>query len=301
MLWSRLGPWDTAELDRLLWDERRLFEWNAFVYPMEDLPLWQSRMRRFFRGDTARDRAVRSWLARNEPARRHVLRELRKRGPLLGRELDDRSTPLWNSTTWFGNRSLSQLLEVMNMRGEIAVAGRRGGQRLWDLADRWYPRAQAVRPTEAERRIAANEVRALGIARRGDGIDVRVRGVPGRWVIDPDALERVDDPVPDRTALLSPFDRLIHDRDRAERLWDFRYRIEIYVPKEKREYGYFVLPVLRGERLVGRIDPEYDRRARVLRVHRVSPEPDGDLSGLDDALASLASFLGAESIERPRD
>jgi uncharacterized protein len=123
---------------------------------------------------------------------------------------------------------------------------------------------------------------------------VRVRGAPGPWVVEADALERADDPVPDRTTLLSPFDRLIHDRERAERLWEFRYRMEIYVPKEKREYGYFVLPVLRGERLVGRIDPEYDRRTRVLRVNGIYPEPDGDLSDLDDALGRLAIFLGAE-------
>jgi uncharacterized protein YcaQ len=123
--------------------------------------------------------------------------------------------------------------------------------------------------------------------------------VKGTWVVDPEALERADEPVPDRVTLLSPFDQLIHDRARTEALFDFHYRIEIYVPKAKRQYGYYVLPVLRGDRLVGRIDPEHDRRAGVLRVHAEYPEPGETLEGLDGALASLAEFLEAGSVERP--
>jgi uncharacterized protein len=153
---------------------------------------------------------------------------------------------------------------------------------------------------EAERRIAEKTVRARDRGERAWDARARARRT---WtvVVEADALERADDPVPDRTTLLSPFDRLIHGRERAERLWGFRYRMEIYVPKEKRECGYFVLPVLRGERLVGRIDPEYDRRTRVLRVNGIYPEPDGDLSDVDDTLGRLALFLGAGSLERPRD
>ena len=301
VLWSRLGSWDTVELDRLLWEERLLFEWRAFVYPIEDLPLVRARMRRYGMGDTGSGRQIREWLEVNAALRREVLRELRVRGPLLSREIDGRDAKLWESSGWTGGRGVSQMLEMLCARGEVAVVGRRGGQRLWDLAERWYPPTESVPAREAERRIAEKTLRSLGIAASGPGIPVRVRDAPGPWVVDANALERADEHVSDRTTLLSPFDRLIHDRERAERLWDFRYRMEIYVPKEKREYGYFVLPVLRGERLVGRIDPEYDRRARVLRVNRIYREPGGDLSGLDDALASLASFLGAESVERPPD
>src|SRR5213079_617720 len=97
-----------------------------------------------------------------------------------------------------------------------------------------------------------------------------VRLEKGEWIAHPDVN---DDPVPDRVTLLSPFDRLIHDRDRAEALFDFRYRLEMYVPKAKREYGYYVLPILRGDRLVGRVEPVFDRRARILRVHGVWFEP----------------------------
>jgi uncharacterized protein YcaQ len=298
VLWSRLGPYDPAELDRLLWDDRALFEWDAFIYPIEDLPLYRTRMRRFARGDTARARQIREWLQLNELFRRYVLRELRRRGPLRSRDLEDRSVRLWASGGWTGNRNVAQMLELLGARGEVAVVGRDGAQRLWDLAERWYPPSDPVPAREAERQLAEGRLRALGIASKGPGIPVRVRNVPGSWVVDPGLLERADEPVGERTTLLSPFDRLIHDRDRAEALFGFRYRIEIYVPTAKREYGYFVLPVLHGDRLVGRIDPEYDRRERVLRVHRVFPEADRDLTGLDGALSSLAAFLGAERIER---
>ncbi len=298
VLWSRVGPYDQGELGRLLWEERALFEWQAFVYPREDLPLLRARMRDLARGESARARAIRDWLEQNRRFRRYVLAELRRRGPLVSRELEDRSAGGWESTGWTGNRNVTQMLEFLNARGEIAVVGRRAGQRLWDLAERWYPPTTSVRAQVAERRLAERRLAALGIARQGPGVAVRVRGVEGRWVVARALLGRADEPVPERTTLLSPFDRLVHDRERAEALFGFRYRLEIYVPREKREYGYFVLPVLRGDRLVGRVDPEYDRRARVLRVHRVWREPDGELEGLDDALASLGAFLGAERVEQ---
>lgn len=300
VLWSRLGPYDATELDRLLWEERALFEWQAFVYPIEDLPLYRARMRRYATGETARARQIREWLRLNEPMRRYVLRELRRRGPLLSRDLESHAVQLWESSGWTGGRGTAQMLELLNARGEVAVVGRRGGQRLWDLAARGYPDADTVPAREAERRIAERRLRSLGIDRKGPGTRVSVHGAPGAWFVDRQALDRADDPVPEHTTLLSPFDRLIHDRDRAEALFGFRYRLEIYVPRAKREYGYFVLPVLHGDRLVGRIDPEYDRRARVLQIHNVYPEADGDLAGLEGAVESLARFLGAESIEARR-
>ena len=170
------------------------------------------------------------------------------------------------------------LLEILHGRGAVAIVGRRGGQRLWDLAERWYPETETISLREAERAIAEKRFRALGVRLTAAG-----------WHAHPAVS---DGPVPDRVTLLSPFDRLIHDRDRAEALFDFHYRLEMYVPKAKREYGYYVLPILVGDRLVGRVEPLFDRKAGTLRVLGAW----GDTSRLDEALDSLATFLGANLI-----
>ncbi len=115
----------------------------------------------------------------------------------------------------------------------------------------------------------------------------------GRWIAHPDA---VDGTVPNRVVFLSPFDRLIHDRARTEALWDFYYRLEMYVPKTKREYGYYVLPILRGDRLVGRIEPVHDRKAGVLRVNGVWWEPGVEPTALDAPLQAPRPLPRREAV-----
>jgi uncharacterized protein YcaQ len=284
VLWSRLGPYDVAELDRLLWTERKLFEWGAFIRPIEDFPLILARMRRRRRGKYAWERRGIEFLRKNAGFRRYVLRELEGRGPLLSRELVDSSVRTWKSHGWHGNRNVTVMLELLEDRGEVAVTGRRGGHRLWDLAGRWFPDVEPPPLSEAERILADKRWRTLGVrlARNGD------------WEVHPDAE---DGPVPMSTTFLSPFDRLVHDRDRAEALWGFRYRLEMYVPKAKREYGYYVLPILRGDRLIGRIDPILDRKSGVLRVNSVHWEPGVEPMSLQKPLRSLAAFIGAARID----
>ena len=278
VLWSRHGPYDRAELDRLLWEERRLFEWGAYVWPIEALPLIRARMRRR-RGKYSWERRATEFLKANVRFRRLLLRDLEERGPLLAREIEDRSVTPRESHGWTGGRGVTEMLEILHGRGVVAIVGRRDGQRLWDLAERWYPETETLSLREAERVRAEHRFRALG-----------VRRTPSGWEAHPQAE---DGPVPDRVTLLSPFDRLIHDRDRAEALFGFRYRLEMYVPKAKREYGYYVLPLLVGDRLVGRAEPRFDRKTRTLEVLGAW----GDTSRLDEALESLAAWLGAERIE----
>jgi uncharacterized protein len=287
VLWSRLGPHDRSELDRLLWEERKLFEWNAFIWPIEDLPLIQARMREPW-GRVKWQRWAKEFLKEQSGLRRYVLRELDRRGPLLSRELEHHAARADERTVWWGTRAqLTWMLELLQRRGRIAVAGRRNGQRLWDLGERVYPETETVPLREAKKLLEERRRRALGVWMERDG-----------WRAHADAE---DGAVPKRTTLLSPFDRLIHNRDRAEALWGFFYRLEMYVPKAKREYGYYVLPVLHGDRIVGRIDPAFDRKSRVLTVNAVYQE-DGvrfPAAGLERTLKSLARFLGASEIRMP--
>lgn len=282
VLWSRLGAFDPTELDALLWRDRLLFEWRAFVYPIEDLPAYLSRMRRFAAGNTAWPRRVREWLESNALFRAYVLHELGQNGPMLSRDFEDRSRESWHSTGWTGSRNVSQMLEFLMARGEVAVAGRRGKQRLWELAERWYPPVNPLPDSEADAYLAERRFRSLGVMRDREG-----------WLAHPDA-----DPRPTRrTTLLSPFDRLIYDRERTQALFGFRFRLEIYVPRAQRQHGYFVMPVLQGDRLVGRVDPEFDRRRKVLRINAVHWE--SNPIDIERPVGSLATFVGADNIEWP--
>jgi len=278
VLFSRLGPYDSTTLERLLWEERKLFEYDAFIYPIEDLPLQRARMARFRRGGKLkRDEWIRDFLRTNARFRRHVLRELERNGPLLSRDLEHDLMPSGHGHRWWGDRQVRLMLDLLAARGEIAVAGRVGRQRLWDLAERVFGDGRPLPWREAERELKQRRRRSIGVWKER-----------GEWVAHPEVS---DDPVPDRATLLSPFDRLVHDRDRAEALFGFHYRLEMYVPKEKREYGYYVLPLLVGDELVGRAEPRFDRKTKKLELVGAW----GDTSRLGEALERLAQFLGAES------
>jgi uncharacterized protein len=281
VLWSRLGPFDPVELDRLLWVERQLFEWDAFIWPIESLPIVRALMRRRRRGTPySWDRRNREFVQQNASFRRYILRELERRGPMPSRDLEDRSVQGRREHRWFGNRHVALMLEVLHLYGEVAVVGRSGRQRVWGLGEAWYPSTESLSIREAERRLAEQQFRTLG-----------VRLEKGEWHAHPDMG---DGPVPDRATLLSPFDRLIHDRARTEALFGFRYRLEMYVPPAKREFGYYVLPLLVGDRLVGRVEPRFDRKSGTLKVLGAW----GDMARLDEALESLATFLGADRLVR---
>ena len=283
VLWSRLGPYDTGELDRLLWEERKLFEWHAFIRPIEDYPLIRARMLRP-RGKLASEQQSDEFLKTNAQFKRFVLKELEQRGPLLSREIEADLMVSRDPHDWWGSRKVALMLMILEARGVVAVVGRRGKQRVWDLAERWYPDVEAISWPEAKQLLEEKRWRSLG-----------VRPANGKWEAHPDVA---DERVPARTTFLSPFDRLIHDRDRAHALFDFFYRLEMYVPKAKREYGYYVLPILRGDRLLGRIDPVFDRKTGVLRVNSVHWQPGVKAVSLDKPLRELARFVGAGSIER---
>jgi uncharacterized protein YcaQ len=298
VLWSRLGSaYDPAELKRALEDERSLFELDAMIRPTADLGLHLAGAAGFPDYPRARE-----WLEANDAFRRDLLERLRSGGPLTSRELPDTCAVPWKSTGWTNNRNVTRMLELLIMRGEVAIAGRVGRERLWDLPERVYP-AQVDLPgvEEAERRKDERRLGALGIARAktrqlpmepvhvgGAGEPAVVEGVRGVWRVD---ARYLDGEFAGRTALLSPFDRLIHDRVRAEELFDFEYVLEMYKPAAKRRWGYFALPVLQADRLVGKVDAAADRKAGVLQVHAIHEDAPFDRAAVEAELADLARWL----------
>lgn len=342
IVWSRVGNYDPKELDTLLWDERRLFEYwahAASIVLTEDFPIYQRVMHQYPRGNSQWSIRVREWLEQNSEFRDYILGELRARGPMQLKEFPDRSSSGWTSSGWTDNRNPSRMLDFLWVHGLVMVTGRKGGQRLWDLAERvlpdWTPKEE-LSDREATYRAAQKSLRMLGVGTvehikqnytRGcyphigevisklesEGLIERVEVVgdsegsnlPGVWYIhaeDLPILERIEaGEWQPRTTLLSPFDNLIADRNRTERLFDYRFRIEIYVPKHLREYGYYVLSILHGDRIIGRIDPTMDRKAKRLTINAVYAEPDAPMTGevgreIAGSIAELGEFLGAKEI-----
>src|SRR5919197_2024751 len=164
ILWSRLGPYDRTELERLLWEEKKLFEWGAYIWPIESYPLVRARMRRRRTGKYASERRGTEFLQTNAAYVRYVLRELERNGPLLSRELADDSVRTWVSHGWYGNRNVAVTLDILHGRGRVAIVGRKNGQRLWDLAERWYPLdVEKISVREADRILADRRFRTLGV------------------------------------------------------------------------------------------------------------------------------------------
>jgi uncharacterized protein len=341
VLFSRLGPYDLAHLDTLLWEECQLFEYwahAASIVLTEDYPVHLAMMHHYREGDSGWAQRTVAWMAENEALRQNIVSEITKHGALPSKYFEDKSVAGWESSGWTGGRNVSRMLDFLWTSGELMVAGRKGGQKLWDLTERCLPEWTPRDLMPAHERVsyaAQKSLRALGVGRtqhiqqhyvRGryenlsdvvkslerDGQFERVQiaemgdeAWPGVWYIHHDTLpllERIEaGGWQQTTRLLSPFDNLICDRARTELLFDFRFRIEIYVPKAKRQYGYYVLPILHGDRLIGRIDPLMNRKTATLEINNVYAESDAPMDeatgrAVADSVEELAAFLGAKTI-----
>lgn len=312
VLWSRLGsrhrPADlaSAQADGLVWEHRASEPDNAAIIvmlrPTSQLDIHLAEM------IALRDRPgqVTDWLDANAGFRERVVGRLRDDGPLMSGAIADTSEVPWASTGWTGGRNVTQMLEFLASRGVVAVAGRSGKQRRWDLAERVYPAAVVPpEPDVARRRREELRLRALGVARPkwvGDaGIAVEIDGTSQLWRLDPGATA---DGFEGRTALLSPFDRLIHHYDHGRRtdLFGFEFGIEFYKPKAKRRWGYFVMPVLHHDEIIGKLDIAADRNASRLIVHTVHEDIEftsAMRSAVDDELSALAAWLDLDEVRLP--
>ena len=298
VLWSRMGSaYRPEDLQQAL-AERHLVELDMRIRPSEDLALYRAEMAEWPGPGPLRDWEDErlAWVEANDACRVQILDRLRASGPMVSRDLPDTCAVPWRSSGWNDRRNVARLLDLMAQRGEVAVSGRRGRERLWDLADRVYPHDDVVPAEDAVHLRHERLLGALGIARSREvgsaGEPAVVKGVPGGWRVDP---TRLDEPFTGRTALLSPLDRLVFDRKRTAELFRFDYQLEMYKPAAKRRWGYWALPILHQDRLVGKVDATADRSAGVLRVdavHEDRPFTSSMASAVDAELHDLADWLG---------
>ena len=339
-LWSRVGKFRMSDLDRLLWDDKKLFEhWShaASIVLTEDYPLFYSLMKRYpeslsksWGGWKAR---ARKWLAENKGLRKKILNELGK-GPLRLSEFEDHARGKRSADGWTSGSDVSTALFHMQMSGDVMVVGHEGRQNIWGLSETFLPSWVArneLPEQEVEREGAERTIRALGTASpseinryflRGRYLDlkkalerlqeestvhrVHVTGLGGeRYIHDRDVqlLESMNSRVwQPRMSLLAPFDNLLAVREGTSRLFGFDYVHENFLPKNKRKFGTYVLPILWGDRFIGRVDPKMDRENERLVVNSIHAEPgapkDKEVAlKIRETIENLAEFLGAKEVE----
>ena len=339
VLWSRLGAYNLNHFNRLLWKERRLFEdWaqTSSIVLTEDYPIFNTFKRRYATGSQPWAKRIRAWTEKNKEFRSYILERLSD-GSHFSKDFEDKAIEDWQSTGWTAGRNVDMMLNILRAQGLVMIAGREKGKKLWALTEHHLPSwvsRKRLSDRETFRRIAEKSLKALGVARSGHikrhyirGCCPNIEGVlaeleeedritrveihengrrwRGPWYIHssdiPLLYKLADDEWEPRTTLLSPFDNLICDRGRTEQLFNFRFRFEVYVPKSKRIYGCYVMPILKGDRLIGRIDPVMDRTRRRLKINAVYVESNAETTNeagqmVTDAIESLGAFLGAEKV-----
>jgi uncharacterized protein YcaQ len=314
-LFSRLGPYDTARLDRLLFARKAPYVeyWahQAAFISAEERPLFDFRMQEH------RERHERTgWFAVDDRTLDWVRGELGSRGPLRPAEIEDDAARA-SRGPWWDWSSVKSALEYLWFTGEVAIAGRRGFERIYGLAEHVLPAnvlGRSVAKDDAVRALVARAAGAYGVATLADlddywrlrdqrAVAAAVQHLEDAGELQPVKVEgwrrgerplrawlHRDAVVPrrvDAATVLTPFDPMVWFRDRAERLFDFSYRIEIYTPAAQRRYGYYSLPILLGDGIAGRIDLKADRASATLRVQSAWWEPARPM----DAAASVAGLL----------
>ena len=316
VLWSRLGSaYDGAELDEAV-GSGRVVELHQMLRPAADIALHRAGMANwpavFDQYREIHDSLAR-WVDANDDTRRDILDKLYDEGPVTARALPDTTLIPWRSSGWNGDRNVRMLLENMVGRGEVAVAGYEGRDKLWDLAERVYPDDPVPALEAARRELDRRRLAGLGVAKASTAVvpgeptavgeageEVAIEGLRGRWRVDPAYLDDLSS-FEGRVALLSPLDRLVIDRKRMADLFEFDYQLEMFKPAAKRRFGYWALPILDGDRLVGKLDASAERDRGVLRVdviHEDEPFPKRLAGAVRNEIESLAGWLDLE-VELP--
>lgn len=300
ILWSRIGSsHDTGMLTQVVERDRLLFEFDGTFRPMSLLPLMLPGMRRWPTRTSSRD-----WLEANTRFRDDVLARLRAEGPLLAADIPDTAQVARAPDGWSGSNQVGPMLDFLLRQGSVAIVGREGRQRRWDLAERVYPpNLPEYSFEEAERLLNERRLQAAGIAKQrspwtpvGDaGEPATVEGLTQKYRVDPAALAALAHDPGGRVAFLNPYDGMLFDRPRLSELFEFDYVLEQFKPKPQRRYGFFAHPILFGDRFIGMLDAEVDREHEVLRVnavHEFLPFDPEEHELITAEILDLAEWLG---------
>ncbi|MDQ2697295.1 MAG: winged helix DNA-binding domain-containing protein [Actinomycetota bacterium] len=274
ILWSRIGSmYETVQLSKAVEHDRLLFEYDGTFRPMSLLPLMLPAMRRWPQRESSK-----AWLKANDRFRTEVLAHLRAEGPLLASQIPDTAEVTRPPDGWYGSNQVVHMLDFLQRQGVVAVVGREGRMRRWDLAERVWPSDLPEYSEEAAERLRhERRLQAFGIAKQksswtpiGDaGEPAIVEGSTWKWRVDPEAIAALEQDDGGRVALLNPYDGALFDRPRLKELFDFEYVLEQFKPKAQRVYGYFAHPILMGDRFVGLLDAEVDRKQETMTVNAV--------------------------------
>ena len=338
-LWSRFGNYRRSQVDKWLYQDRLAYEYwghEACILPISHLPIGKRRMKEFPPEAWANSSYWKHYDT-NEDSKKRVLRVIRKNGPLESADfektrLDQEQARIlgWGSLI---PKEDKRSLQLLWHAGKLAVHGRKHFRKIYDQAKNIYPACRTASTTQFHDSWLLIGLSGCGIAsekhlvnyitgpnlkaperrevlarnlRKKTIVEVKVGGFDGRWFALPELLEGIDElPEPSGTTLLCPFDSLLWQRKRAEELMEFRYRVEIYVPESKREFGYYVLPILHNGRMIGRLDPKLHRSEDRLEIRAFYLEPGIKLSKhlrnrIVEAIESLALFVDARAIDLPK-
>ncbi len=306
MLWSRIGwSYEPGQLHKAVELDRLLFEFDGTFRPMSMLPVMLPAMRAWPRRDSSRQ-----WLEANATFRDDVLARLRAEGPLLASQIPDTAQESRPPDGWSGANQVPHMLDFLMRQGRVAIAGREGRHRRWDIAERIYP-SDLPEYTEAEAVLGLQErwLRGAGLAKQNSpwtrvgqaGEPATIEGMRTKWRVDPEALAGLDDDEGGRVAFLNPYDSILFDRPRLQEIFEFSYVLEQFKPKPQRRYGYFAHPILLGDRFVGMLDAEVDKAREVLRVnavHEFLPFEAEEHEMVRAEIVELAQWLGVELAEQ---
>ena len=298
--WSRIGQgYDPIQLSKAVESDRLLFEFDGSFRPVSLLPLMLPAMRRWPRRPSSRE-----WLEANDRFRTEVLARLRAEGPLLATDIPDTAEVIRPPDGWYGSNQVVHMLDFLQRQGEVAVVGREGRSRRWDLAERVYPQdLPEYEFDEAERMLNERRLQAAGIAKQKSpwtpvgeaGEPAVIEGSGRKYRVDPEAIAALEEDEGGRVAFLSPYDGMLFDRPRLRELFEFDYVLEQFKPKPQRKYGFFAHPILMGDRFVGMLDAEVNREREVLAVtavHEFLPFELEEDEMVRAEIADLGEWLG---------